>query len=98
MAEPTPKPTAAPQTFSGTIVDHFPGEFTICVSVDGYAGEAVGLCSGMGPGVKQVCYEFAEVIPGVEALQVGEKVDVTIHQELGKQGDTYFAERVAVVN
>ena len=76
---------------------HFPGELTICVAVDGYSGEGVGLCSGM-PGAKQVCYEFAEVIPSVEALQIGDTVDVTVHRELGKQGGTYFAERVAVVD
>jgi cell division septation protein DedD len=73
---PTPKPTPAPEVFYGFIVGHFPGEKTICVKVEGYAGEGAGLCASMGPGVKQVCYEFAvDMVP--EALVDGKQVKVT---------------------
>jgi negative regulator of replication initiation len=89
---PTPTPTPAPEVFYGVIVGHSPLEKTICVQLD----LEVTVCDGTG--ARQVCYEFADVLPNQDALQVGKKVKVTIHREKGVQGDLVYAERVDVLN
>ena len=84
------KVTPPAATFSGVIVGHFPGEFTICVEVAGYTGSPVGPCTEFGAGVKTVCYEFAEVIG---ELAVGKTVDV--YKDHVTEG-TYFAYKIVV--
>lgn len=93
IVEVTPTPTG--EIFYGKIVDHFPDLDTICVWVEGYEGEGNGACEGTGSGVKEVCYEFAEVILNGSELAVGKKVEVTIDHV---EGSTYFASRVEVLN
>lgn len=85
------KVKVATPTFSGVIVGHFPGEFTICVQVSGYTGAPVGPCTEFGTGVKTVCYEFAEVIG---ELAVGKTVD--IYKDHVDPDGTYFAYKVVV--